>query len=87
MYKDYEKKIILGTSDAGLTSHLSQQTSEPAYYIVDCWIFSFLMVFRCPGAQHHIKNITLLQMTAQLSNVDCHAEFVFALQECQKNTK
>ena len=32
------KKIMLGTSDAWLTSHLSQQPSKPAYYIVDCWI-------------------------------------------------
>ena len=32
------KKIMLGTSDAWWMSHLSQQPSEPAYYIVDCWI-------------------------------------------------
>ena len=32
---------MLWTSDAWSTSHLSQQTSEPAYYIVDCRIFSF----------------------------------------------
>ena len=31
---------MLGTSDTWLTSHLSQLTSEPAYYIVDCRIFS-----------------------------------------------
>ena len=29
---------MLGTSDTWSTSHLSQQTSEPAYYIVDCRI-------------------------------------------------
>ena len=29
------KKIMLGTSDAWSTSHLSQQTRKPAYYIVD----------------------------------------------------
>ena len=34
------KKKILGTSDAWSTSHLSQQTSQPVYYIVDCQIFS-----------------------------------------------
>ena len=34
------KKIMLGTSDDWSTSHLSQQTSEPAYYIVDCRISS-----------------------------------------------
>ena len=33
------KKIILGTSDACSTSHLSQRTSKPAYYIADCRIF------------------------------------------------
>ena len=31
----YEKKIILGTSDAWSTSRLSHWPSEPAYYIVD----------------------------------------------------
>ena len=37
--RNYEKKrIILGTSDAWSTSHLSQRTSKPAYYIVDCRI-------------------------------------------------
>ena len=33
------KKIILGTSDAWWMSHLSQWSSERAYYIVDCRIF------------------------------------------------
>ena len=34
------KKIMLGTSDAWWTIHLTQQTSEsePAYYFVDCRI-------------------------------------------------
>jgi hypothetical protein len=32
------KKKILGTSDAWSTSHLSQGTSKPAYYILDCRI-------------------------------------------------
>ena len=35
----YEKKVILGTSDAWSTSCLSHQVSEPAYYIVDCRIY------------------------------------------------
>ena len=38
--RNYEKKIILGTSDAWTTSHLSQGTSKPAYYIVDCRILN-----------------------------------------------
>ena len=29
---------MLGTSDAWSNSHLSTRTSEPPYYIVDCWI-------------------------------------------------
>ena len=29
---------MLGTSDAWSTSHLSQRTREPAFYIVDCQI-------------------------------------------------
>ena len=38
--RNYEKKKILGTSDTWSTSHLSQQTSKPAYYIVDCQILT-----------------------------------------------
>ena len=34
-----KKRIILGTSDAWSPSRLLQQTSKPAYYIVDCQIF------------------------------------------------
>ena len=37
--RNYGKKMILGTSDAWSTSHLSQQTSKPEYYILDCRIF------------------------------------------------
>ena len=33
-----KKKIIPHTSDDGSMSHLSQLTSKPAYYIVDCGI-------------------------------------------------
>ena len=40
--RNCEKKIILGTSDAWSTSHLSQRTSEPAYYILDCRILNDL---------------------------------------------
>ena len=36
--KNNEKRILLETSDAWSKSDLSQQTSEPAYYIVDCRI-------------------------------------------------
>ena len=35
-----KKKILLGTSDAWSTRHLSQQPSKPTYYIVDCWIYN-----------------------------------------------
>ena len=36
----YEKKyVILGTSDAWSTSHLSHRPNKRAYYIVDCRIF------------------------------------------------
>ena len=35
------EKKTLGTSDTWSTSHLSHQPREPAYYIVDCWIFKF----------------------------------------------
>ena len=37
--RNFEKKIILGTSDAWSMSHLSHPPSDQAYYIEDCWIF------------------------------------------------
>ena len=37
--RNYEKKIILGTSDAWSMSRLSKRPSDPAYYIEDCRIF------------------------------------------------
>ena len=36
--KSYEKKIMLGTSDAWSMSRSSHRPSEPAYYIEDCRI-------------------------------------------------
>ena len=41
--RNYEKKIILGTSDTCLTSHFFQQPSEPAYYILDCRILRLVL--------------------------------------------
>ena len=38
--RNYERKLILGTSDAWSTSRLSHQTNNPAYYIEDCRIYS-----------------------------------------------
>ena len=38
--RNCEKKPILGTSDGWSMSRLSQQPSNPAYYIEDCLIFS-----------------------------------------------
>ena len=38
--KEIIKKTMRGISDAWSTSHLSQRTSEPAYYIVDCRIYA-----------------------------------------------
>ena len=35
------KKIMLGTSDAWSTSHLTQQTSEPAYCVLYCRLSDF----------------------------------------------
>ena len=40
-----KKKIMLGTSDARSTSHLSQEPSERSYHIVDCWIFVDFRIF------------------------------------------
>ena len=36
--------IILGTSDAWSTGHLSHRTSKPAYYIVDCRIYILILL-------------------------------------------
>ena len=41
--KDYMKKKILGMSDTWSTSLLSHWPSEPAYYIVDCWISNLFL--------------------------------------------
>ena len=38
--RNYEKKIILVTSDAWPMSHSSQRPSDPPYYIEDCRIFN-----------------------------------------------
>ena len=44
--KPFLQRILqeIGTSDAWSMSHLSQRTSEPAYYIVDCRIFGPLWI-------------------------------------------
>ena len=39
--RNYEKIVILGTSDAWSMSCLSHWPREPAYYIVDWWISGF----------------------------------------------
>ena len=38
--RNYEKKIILGTSDTWSMSHSSKRLSDPAYYIEDCRIYN-----------------------------------------------
>ena len=38
--RNYKKKIMLGTSDTWSMINLSQQTSEPSYYILDWRILS-----------------------------------------------
>ena len=48
------KKKILGTSDAWLTSCLSYQPSEPAYYIVDCQIL--VLDMNCFAYNFNLKN-------------------------------
>ena len=49
---------MLGTSDAWWTSHLSQQSSEPAYHIIDFWIF-FLLLLHYQTTQSKINQIFL----------------------------
>ena len=36
--RNYEKKVMLGTSDAWLMGRLYHRPSKPAYYIEDCRI-------------------------------------------------
>ena len=38
LFRNHKKKIMLGTSNTWLTSHLSWRTSETEYYIEDCRI-------------------------------------------------
>ena len=65
--RNYEKSI-LGMSDAWLTSCLSHQPSEPAYYIVDCQIFNAFLLNCC-------NNSLFLQMTLpNYCNVQLQAE-------------
>ena len=40
--RTYEKKIMLGTSNAWSMSHLSQRPGDPAYYIEDCRIYDII---------------------------------------------
>ena len=40
--RNYEKKIIPGTSDAWSMSRSSHRPSDPGYYIEDCRIFHIL---------------------------------------------
>ena len=37
--RNYEKKIILGTSDTWSMRQSFHRPSDPAYYIEDCWIY------------------------------------------------
>ena len=39
--RNYEKKIMLGTSDTWSLSRLSHRPIDPAYYIEDCRIFAY----------------------------------------------
>ena len=57
--RNYEKKIILGTSDAWSTSHLSQRTSKPAYYIVDCQISNWEAAHRCAQSKKRMTRLTI----------------------------
>ena len=55
-YKKLWKKPILGTSDGWSMSLLSQQPSEPAYYIKDCWI-SINQYLAMDDFQSLLKNV------------------------------
>ena len=57
------RKIMLGTSDAWSTSHLSQQPSKPAYYIVDCWTF---------GSISRTANQNTVEQTYDSMDLFCH---------------
>ena len=43
--QEIEKKKILGRSDAWSPSRLSHRPSKPAYYIVDCRIFRYDLIW------------------------------------------
>ena len=56
--RNHMKKIMLGTSDARSTIHLSRLTSKPGYYIVYCWILRSSVKI-----QLHILNVPLKVQT------------------------
>ena len=76
---------MLGSSDAWSPSHLSQQTSKTAYYIVDCRIFNsnFSLVFRMVEAEEeYVEQLEILiscflrpfKMAASSKNPPCTHE-------------
>ena len=85
--RNYEK-IMLGTSDAWSTSHLSHRSSEPAYYIVDCRILIWL---RClyknlnsliwQGWQYNLSHMPLIFLRALMrkSSLDRELGYMYVI--------
>ena len=76
--RNYEKKIILGTSDTWSMSHLSQRPSKPAYYIKDCRILGGDISPPSPNVppglkvgEHHPSHCQLFFLMHCLSNAPC----------------
>jgi hypothetical protein len=80
------KKIMFGTSIAWATSHLSQQTSEPAYYIVDCRIFDRAIGTRSVGRVIFADTLSLFQLRGGNYYfhhiIDCPSDFQTFLRFC-----
>ena len=67
----YYEKEILGTSDTWLTSLLSHQPSEPAYYTVDCRIYVPLCVDNAIEVSASYYNVQCISTSFQLHKYTC----------------
>ena len=77
----YEKKMILGTSDAWSKRLLSHRPSDPAYYIEDCQIFENLKGIWVRSGVQPINSIdnTMNLMTATFVAPVLLSAFSFAI--------
>ena len=72
LQKIMKKRIILGTSDAWLMSHLSQRTGKPAYHIVDCRIYGY------PQSSHNVYRLAFFKAKRYCHKIQMTKIFSFS---------